>query len=118
MQLHKHHKTALYILSGIIAGAAVIYFSVWLGKSASQSAGYQPSGAPGAAGSPTPQPSASAGFPIQMGSSGSLVRQLQAALGNLTVDGIFGAKTQQALINKTGKATVDSRQEFNDITTV
>ena len=52
------------------------------------------------------------GYPIQMGSRGSVVKDLQNALVGLghplVIDGIFGVKTQAALIAETGLDFVQS----------
>ena len=54
------------------------------------------------------------GFPLQNGSRGDLVKQLQAKLG-VNVDGAFGPKTLAALMAKTGKTSVASQSELNAI---
>jgi len=63
--------------------------------------------------------SSGSGFPLAIGSKGQLVTQLQYILEGfghpLTTDGIFGSQTQAALIAVSGKATVDSQAEFNNL---
>ena len=63
-------------------------------------------------GGSSPSPSYAAGFPLKIGSSGNNVKALQQALvdlgANISVDGQFGALTQNALIAQTGSPTVDS----------
>ncbi len=59
----------------------------------------------------TPTPSSL--FPLKLGSRNSKVAELQAALGGLTVDGIFGSKTQAALLAKHGKLTISNQDELN-----
>ena len=60
-------------------------------------------------------------FPLKKGSKGSLVKQLQQALGGKSVlkkygaDGGFGSETEVELVRVTGKKTVDSQQELEQI---
>src|SRR5438045_2900016 len=69
---------------------------------------------PGAAPKPALTGSPSV-FPIKNGSpKNDLVKQLQALLG-VTVDGLFGPKTQAALFAKTGKTSIASQTEFNTV---
>ena len=60
-----------------------------------------------------------AGFPLQMGSRGANVQQLQWALQGsgqqLTADGIFGAQTQAALQAVTGSTTVANQAALQAI---
>lgn len=54
-------------------------------------------------------------FPIKNGSpKNDLVVQLQGLLG-VTADGLFGPKTQAALVLKTGKTSISSQAEFDDV---
>lgn len=54
-------------------------------------------------------------FPIKNGSAkNELVQQLQGLLG-VTPDGLFGPKTQAALLLKTGKLSISSQDDFNQV---
>jgi hypothetical protein len=54
-------------------------------------------------------------FPLKNGSPKSdLVKQLQTYLG-VTADGLFGLKTQAALLQKTGKTQIASQSEYNAV---
>ena len=54
------------------------------------------------------------GFPIKQGSTGTMVKQLQSYLG-VTVDGIWGPKTQAAFVAQTGKTQIASQTELTDV---
>lgn len=54
-------------------------------------------------------------YPLAKGSVGSNVKLLQEALKGLVMDGIFGSKTEAALIAKTGKKSVASQKEIESI---
>ena len=57
-------------------------------------------------------------YPLKKGSKGSLVRSLQVALNSLgadpalTVDGIFGSKTEAELLNQTGSSSIQSSKDL------
>lgn len=53
-------------------------------------------------------------FPLKNGSRNNLVKQLQELLG-LTADGIFGVKTQAALLLRTAKTSITSQAEFDAV---
>jgi hypothetical protein len=57
---------------------------------------------------------AASDFPLQKGSRNELVKKLQAYLG-VTADGIFGPKTEAALLAATGKTTVASAAELDTL---
>lgn len=61
-------------------------------------------------------------FPLQKGSKGAKVTELQEALlalgkdlGTRGTDGDFGSKTEGALVSVTGKTSVSNQQELDDI---
>lgn len=56
-------------------------------------------------------------YPLAKGSVGNNVKLLQEALKGLVVDGIFGSKTEAALVAKTGKKSVASQKEIESIAT-
>lgn len=127
---------ALFSLLGIfLAGAGYLTYKAFAGikKNPSPSGGGGTKSPPpvsgsggngGSASSYTPPVSGSGGgggsvFPLKMGSNNASVRTLQSALdgygANLVIDGIFGSLTQTALINQTGKSTVDSQSELDSL---
>lgn len=54
-------------------------------------------------------------FPLKNGSAkNDLVKQLQGYLG-VTVDGLFGPKTAAALLAKTGKTSIASQSDFDQV---
>ena len=59
-------------------------------------------------------------FSLKKGDKGNEVKKLQQALNlqgaNLTVDGDFGQKTQDALLSITGETEIKSLSQFNKIT--
>lgn len=67
------------------------------------------------------KPKTSNNFPLKNGSKNDLVKALQSALNRLgasptlAVDGIFGSKTQAALVAQTGKSSVDSQSELDSL---
>lgn len=65
-----------------------------------------------AAAQPPLQATTPSDFPLKNGSKNALVKQLQDLLG-LTADGIFGAKTQGALLLKTGKTSIANQADFD-----
>lgn len=58
-----------------------------------------------------PTPATGTTFPLGRGSRGQYVRNLQQHLG-VKIDGVFGVQTEQALLARHGKATVDSLDEL------
>lgn len=60
-------------------------------------------------------------FPLKKGSKGTLVKQLQQALGGKSVlkkygvDGAFGSETETALVKVFGKKIVNSQDELEQI---
>ncbi len=58
-------------------------------------------------------------FPIKSGSRGDAVKTLQTLLNSagagLSVDGIFGTKTQAALVKIYGKTQIDSQTDLNSL---
>lgn len=61
-----------------------------------------------------PQSPLSSGFPLKVGSKNANVKILQQIL-DVTQDGIFGAKTEAALVDYNGKTQVDSLAELNQM---
>lgn len=53
-------------------------------------------------------------FPIQQGSKGEKVKEVQRAIG-VTADGVFGPKTEAALVAKAGMRVVSSQKELDQI---
>lgn len=51
-------------------------------------------------------------YPLSKGSKGANVVLLQQALMGLVADGIFGSKTEAALVAQTGKKSVASQKEI------
>jgi hypothetical protein len=62
---------------------------------------------------------ASTGFPLTLGSTGANVKALQTALNNagqnIAVDGIFGTRTENALVAVTGQSWVDNQSDIDAI---
>jgi peptidoglycan hydrolase-like protein with peptidoglycan-binding domain len=69
---------------------------------------------PGPAETPVKSLSPASDFPVRYGSKGDLVKQLQRLLG-VTADGIFGAKTQAALLAQTGKISIADQATFDKV---
>lgn len=125
------------IVLGVVAfGGIMIYFSKKAKAAGNTGKGGStpvPTPAPGGTGykpvvtSTSTNPNGSAftnGFPLKNGSRDSgtsvyPVKRLQWALQGLgksiAADGIFGPKTEAALVSVTGKKTVDSEQELASI---
>jgi hypothetical protein len=131
-------KNKALTISLISIGAIALIGGVYLGIKALKGTKGKPSGGGGGVlptktnaggyNAPTPAPSGGGGssssgvFPLHNGSKdvypNEQVRNLQSALAglgasDLVIDGIFGSKTQQALMAQTGKSTVDSQAELD-----
>ncbi len=59
-----------------------------------------------------PTSSSTSVFPLKIGSRGQEVKDLQTKLG-VDVDGIFGEKTQAALVEATGKKEITEKELKN-----
>ncbi len=112
MKKHKFLKVLL-ILTPVIIGVGVVYYF------ASRPTGTAP-GTGGTGSNPPPGnppgPATPAGctFPLQTGSKNDCVKQLQQALGGLTVDGDFGAKTLAQLLLLTGKLSITDANDLKN----
>ena len=127
---HNWGVIALVIGGFVVTGAGVMYF-VFRKPTKKAGAPTQPNTQPANkqavppvnnVQTPPPQSAPDTTFPLQMGSQGFTVKQLQWALQGLGqslpeygVDGMFGSETQAALQAITGKTTVDSQAELNAI---
>lgn len=81
------------------------------------SASIAPTAATGTAKTVVANDDKGSGFPLQLGSTGKAVKMLQAALG-IDIDGIWGNKTEKAVVARTGGNTVTADQFSDDCTNV
>lgn len=112
----------MLILAPCLIGIAVVwYISSKAKKSAGSGSNVNNGGSGlqdlygGNTGTQTSVNSSGCSFPLKSGSNNDCVKQLQQALGGLTVDGVFGPATQSRLQQLTGKTSISSASELNSV---
>lgn len=124
----KFNKKLIWYSLPILVGGFLIYKQFNRGKLSGQDAPPPPPPAPpigGGSGSGSGS-STSSTYPLRRGSKNSTVGSLQTLLNTalnckgktlLVVDNDFGGKTEAALLELTGKKSVDSESDFNSVKT-
>ena len=113
MKKNKFLKILLIASPFLVGLGVVIYYT----RKKTPAAASQASVAVAAGGTPSGGGSSSGSsggctFPLKTGSNNSCVKQLQEALGGLTVDGSFGPLTLGQLMLKTGKTQITNAADL------